>query len=220
MSRGFKIAVAAILAIMLIGFIVALQTVDVAAVGPQGTSIGLSKWNKAVADTLGFHEDWYKITTVLGVIPFAVCGVFALIGVVQWVKRKSIRKVDPKLFWLAGLYAVTAILYVLFDKVAINYRPVIMPGEAAVEPSFPSSHTLAAIVVFGSAILMISDYIRSRGLAIVLCVACWLVMVATVLGRLYSGVHWITDIICGILLGTFLITIFEICTERLPRIKR
>lgn len=43
-----------------------VTSIDVAAVGPAGTSIGLSHLNKAVHDLVGVHMIWYRITNILG----------------------------------------------------------------------------------------------------------------------------------------------------------
>lgn len=218
MNRGLKIAVAAVLAVLLIGLIVALKTVDVAAVGPMESSVGLSHLNKAVSNTIGFHETWYKISKILGYIAFAVVGAFAVTGVIQLVQRRSLRKVDPKLLWLGGLYIVTLILYA-FGKIPLNFRPVIIPGKTELEASFPSSHTLMSVVVFGSAILMIPDYFSNRAVSALLCIGSWILMAATIVFRLLSGVHWLTDILGGILLSTLLLVLFEIFTQDLKRVQ-
>ena len=93
-----------------------------------------------------------------------------------------------------GLYAVFAALYVLFEKVIINYRPMIMEGDEHVEASFPSTHTMLACVVFGSSILLIRRFVKHDILRMVLQILCGIAILTTVVGRLFCGVHWLTDI--------------------------
>ena len=119
-------------------YIFALKTVDVQPIGPQGTEVGFATLNKAVSDRLLFNQQWYRITKYLGYAAFAVVGIFVLCGLIQLIRRRSLSGVDRKFYALAGLYAVTAILYVTFEHVIINYRPVIMPDNTVPEASFPA----------------------------------------------------------------------------------
>ena len=121
--------------------IVLVRLVDVAAIGPEGTSIGLSHLNQAVHDLSGVNIFWYDITEWFGIVAILIAGLFALTGLVQLVKGRSIRNVDKEILALGALYMVVIGLYGLFEIVIVNYRPVIMPDEVHPEASFPSSHT-------------------------------------------------------------------------------
>ena len=195
--------------------IVLVRTVDVAAIGPAGTSIGLSHLNGAYRDWAGFRSTWYQISKWLGVLGFVVVAGFALLGLWQWIRRRSLWKVDKLLFALAFLYLAVAALYFLFELVVVNYRPVLMPGDLAPEASFPSSHTLLACTIFGSAFWVIAAYLRRRALKIAAWIVCGALLVGTVGGRLLSGVHWLTDILGGILLSAALISFFLVLKNRL-----
>jgi undecaprenyl-diphosphatase len=185
-----------------------VRMVDVSAIGPNGTSIGLSHINQKVHETIGVNQIWYDITEILGGVAILVAGIFALVGFVQLVKGKSLAKVDKEIYAVGGLYAVVVVLYALFEKVIINYRPVIMDGETAPEASFPSSHTMLTCVVMGSAIILIGKYIQSEGLKKILQIAAAVILIVTVVGRLISGVHWFSDIMGGIFISLTLVSIF------------
>lgn len=194
---------------LLTALLIALvRKVDVASIGPKGTSIGLSHLNQMVHQSVGVHDIWYKITELLGGVALLVVGIFALVGFVQLLQRKSLVKVDQEIYALGGLYAVMLVLYAVFEKVVINYRPVVMAGETAPEASFPSSHTMLTCVVMGSAMMILHQYIKSEGLQKILQVVCGLILVVTVVGRLVSGVHWFTDIVGGVLISITLLSIF------------
>ena len=82
-------------------------------------------------------------------------------------------------------------------------------GEDTVpEASFPSTHTLLACVVFGSTIMIIGRYLGKSVQAVVLQAAVGFLMLLTVIGRLICGVHWLTDIVGGVLLSASLLTIY------------
>lgn len=188
--------------------IVLLKSYDVAAIGPEGTEIGFSHMNKFVHDLTGVNMLWYDITDYVGYAAIGVCALFALVGFVQLVKRRSLLKVDKEILALGGLFAVVIGCYVFFEKYIINYRPIIMPGENAPEASFPSSHTMLIITVF-VAVMIISDRYVSKGLGSLLRLVCFLLVLVSVGGRLYCGVHWCTDIIGAILLSATLLQLFS-----------
>lgn len=195
-----------------------VKTFDVKAIGPNGTSIGFSKINKAVFQSLGQNDIWYKVTEVMGIAALGLAAFVGLIGLIQLIQRKSLFKVDASIYATGGLYAIVIGLYVLFDKVAINYRPIIEEGCTEPEASFPSSHTLLAFVVFGSVIVLLNRYIKDGLLKDALKVVCELLIVVVVVGRLLSGVHWFTDILAGTLLSFALLGwyagIEKICNKK------
>ena len=198
----------AVFAVLFLIWIALIKLVDVSAIGPEGTEVGLAGINKAIHEALGVNMILYKITDILGYVALLVAGLFALFGLVQLIKRKSLAKVDGAIYPLAGLYVVTIGLYVIFEKVIINYRPVIMPDEVALEASFPSSHTMLACVILGSAIVMIGKYIDNDMLRKLLIALAAVLLILVVAGRLVSGVHWFTDIVGGVLISGALVFTF------------
>ncbi len=208
MKKG-KIMSAVICTILFAVLIVLVKTVDVQQIGPEGTSIGFAGINKTMNEATGLNMTLYKITEVLGLLALAVAGCFALLGLVQLIKRKSFAKVDPEIYALAGLYVVVLMLYVIFEKVIINYRPVIMPDEEHVEASFPSSHTMLGFVIMGSTFIVIDKYIKNESICKSIRIVSILILIAIVLGRLFSGVHWLTDILGGVLISSALLFIFS-----------
>ncbi|MBR0145795.1 MAG: phosphatase PAP2 family protein [Eubacterium sp.] len=209
MKTKMKFILSCVCFLLFIGLIVMIKKVGVAAIGPEGTEIGMAGINQDFHQSAGLNMGWYKLTEYLGYASLALVGVFALAGLVQLVKRKSLLKVDRTILALGGLYVVVLGLYVAFDKIAINYRPEILEGETHVEPSFPSSHTMLACVVLGSAALVMRQYISNRTLATALQVIAVAVCVVLVVGRLLSGVHWLTDIIGGVLISLALLLLFS-----------
>lgn len=193
--------------------ILLVKTFDVEMVGPKGTAIGLSHINKAVHEFLGENMLWYDITDILGLVAIAVAAVFAVLGVIQLIKRKSIKKVDMKILTLGGLYAVMMLFYVLFEVVIVNYRPIIMPDSTEPEAAFPSSHTMLVCVIMCSAVMIMKDYIKNAHLCLALQIISAVIVVVTVVGRLLSGVHWLTDVFGGVLISITLLSIFKALIE-------
>ncbi|MBR4909792.1 MAG: phosphatase PAP2 family protein [Clostridia bacterium] len=194
--------------------ILLLKTVDVQKTGVGDTEIGLFHLNNAVHQLFGVNMAWYKITQATGLISLAAGGAFALIGVFQLIKRKSLFKVDRDLINLGCLYILTGSIYMFFEKVIINYRPLIMEGETAPEASFPSSHTVLVLVIMGSIIMLLKKYIKNQNLIYVLGALCAAIAVITVIGRLICGVHWFTDILGGVILSVCLLSFFYALVEQ------
>lgn len=186
--------------------IVLLRTVDVQAIGAGGTEIGLAAWNGAVRDAIGFHRVLYTVTGVIGYLTFAAPAFFVGLGGYQLIRRKSLRLVDADIYLLGGVYLLTGAVYVLFEKVIINYRPVLLTAEP--EASFPSSHTVLAVVLLGTAMAEIAYRIRVKWLLATGECVCGALLLALVCGRFFSGVHWLTDILGGLLLGGALLLAF------------
>ena len=198
-------------------FTVLVKIVDVGFVSSTGSLVGFSSVNIPFSQKFGFNPIFYKVSEVLGYLIFLVIAVFAFIGCYQLIKRKSLMKVDKDLYALAITYVFTFALYIFFDKVlVINLRTIIMAGESIAEPSFPSSHTLLAVSVLGTAISECGK-IRKKSFRVSLVIVLAILMGATVLSRLFSGVHWVTDIIAGILWGEVMMTLYQLFSALLAK---
>ncbi|MBQ7172995.1 MAG: phosphatase PAP2 family protein [Clostridia bacterium] len=206
MQRKIPFILSGILAGLFLVLLILLFVVDVGNIAPLEGKVGFSTINQEVQESIGgFKSSLYSLTKWSGYIGILSAAIFACFGLAQWVKRKSLLRVDKELFLLAGLYVAAIAFYFLFEVFVINVRPVLLAGETLPEPSFPSSHSMLAIVLFGGAALTLPRYLPSRSSAIAVSVLCWALMLFTVVGRFFSGVHWLTDIIGGILLGSSLL---------------
>lgn len=203
-----KIIVSAGAFVLFILLIVLVRVVDVKTVEETGKSIGFFALNSGFHRLTGLKERWYDLTQIMGYISIAAGLVFAVIGLIQLIRRKNLWKVDRRILALGVLFIVMGIVYALFEIVAVNYRPVIMPGETKVEASFPSSHTVLVCVVMSGVALMLNYYIKDRRLRVSLQAVCMLFVLITVFGRLICGCHWFTDIIGGLLISVSLIAVF------------
>ena len=180
-----------------------IQFIDVQTIGPQGSSVGFATLNGFVHNLTGVHMSLYAITDWLGLVPLAFVMGFALLGLVQWIKRKYLLKVDYSILVLGGFYIVVMAAYVLFEVLVINYRPVLING--ILEASYPSSTTMLVMCVMPTAIMQFDTRIKNDVLKRCVTYAITAFIVFMVIGRLVSGVHWFTDIIGGALFSTGLV---------------
>ena len=189
---------------MLIIYVISF--IDVEPVGPQGSLIGLSGLNMRVFKFFGYNSGFYTVTEILGYVAIAVAGGFALLGGYQLITRKSLKKIDPDLYLLAGFYVLVVAAYVVFELIVINYRPVLMENE--LEASFPSSHTMLIICIMGTAIHQFYHRIENNLINTLATIGCIIITVVVVMGRLISGVHWFTDILGAVVLSLALLNVY------------
>ena len=200
-QRNFCIATCMLFAFFL--WTATIQFIDVQTIGPQGSSVGFATLNGFVHNLTGVHMSLYAITDWLGLVPLAFVMGFALLGLVQWIKRKYLLKVDYSILVLGGFYIVVMAVYVLFEVFVVNYRPVLIGG--ILEASYPSSTTMLVMCVMPTAIMQFNARIKNNILKRFVASAITVFVVFMVIGRLVSGVHWFTDIIGGALLSTGLV---------------
>ena len=173
--------------------------VDVRPIGPMGSQVGFAGLNGWFHGLTGVHWWLYDLTDLLGLASLGICGIFGLQGLCQWIKRKSIRRVDGELLALGGFYLAVLAVFFLFELLEVNYRPVLIQGR--LEASYPSSTTMLALCVLPTAMLRL----RSRWVRFLLAA----LTAFLVLGRLLCGVHWVSDIIGGALLSAGLVTLYR-----------
>lgn len=177
--------------------------VDVQPIGPQNSVVGLATINGAVFEFCGCNPIWYTISEVCGMVALLCAGGFACLGVWQWISRKSLKEVDKSLYLLAAFYVLVGIVYVLFEVIVINYRPVLVDG--VLEASYPSSHTILVCSIMLSTVAQLQGRIRKKAICLPLQILCCVLLTLTALGRIFAGVHWYTDVVAALLISGALV---------------
>lgn len=198
MKRKYFLISAMLFAAFVI-FTVLVKTVDVKPIGPENSEVGFATINGAVANVLGYNDFFYNLSEVLGYLAIGTMLFFGLFGVMQLFIKKGISKVDKDLFVLLGLYVLCLAIYLVFEKVVINYRPVIL--DEGLEASYPSSHTMLAVAFICAAISQFSARLKNPGTRKIVLIACAVDGIGVIICRVLAGVHWITDIIGAILIA-------------------
>lgn len=184
----------------------AVRFIDVSSIGPNGSSVGFAAFNGWFHRVTGVHMLLYVITDWLGLVPIAFILGFAVLGLVQWIGRKSLVKVDKSLLALGVFYLLVMGLYLFFESYVINYRPVLIDGF--LEASYPSSTTLLVMSVIPTAIWQLNGRIRRPRIRKAIFILLTIFMVFMVTARLVSGVHWATDIVGGAVLSLALVAFY------------
>lgn len=205
-KRDFKRPL--VMLVVTILFSVLTFVVDRKPIGYDGTSVGFSSINGLFAGSFGYNPVMDTLSDIAMYLSFLVVAAFAFIGVMQLIRGKSFSKVDKTIIGLGILYVVVAVLYVAFDKIPINYRPILQPGETELETSFPSTHTLVICTVLGSGIVAVKRLFKNEMTVRVLKIAFIAIMAIGVCARLFAGVHWLTDIVAGLLFSVTLVSLY------------
>ena len=183
-----------------------VRLIDVKNIGPNESSVGFAMLNGFLHSIIGVNFTLYTITDWLGLVPIAVAFCFAILGLVQLIKRKSLLKVDYSILALGVFYIFVIAVYIIFEIVVINYRPTLINGY--LEASYPSSTTMLTACVMPTAAIQLYERIKRKALrrfVIILIIAFTAFMV---IGRIISGVHWISDIIGGALFSAGAVLIY------------
>lgn len=210
-NKALMAAVSFLIAFVL--WTLAICFIDVRAIGPNNSTVGLATINRFVHKATGVHMSLYVITDWLGLVPVGFMFGFAVFGLIQWIVRKNLFKVDFNILILGGFYVVVIAAYVFFEMFVVNYRPVLINGF--LEASYPSSTTLLVLTVMPTAILQLNSCIKNSLFKIILSCVLIAFTVFMVIARLVSGVHWFTDIVGGVILSAGLVMMYYyVCSYR------
>jgi undecaprenyl-diphosphatase len=221
MKKGIVLVTILFLIISVV-FTILVKTVDVQAIGPEDSSVGFASFNGPIHDELPFNDGLYMLSKLSGLVPFGCVAGFAIFGIYQLVTRGGFGKVDKRLYALMFFYILMLVVYIFFEKVIINYRPIIKDVEEGLEASYPSSHTLLAVCICMSTIILVREFMEDALLRRFTITCSFLLMVFIVVTRILSGVHWATDIIGGLFISAFLLSFLKsmICAINAGREKR
>ena len=199
------VIITALLFILMVVFHILLFTSPKEAIGPGGLEVGMPEINEKVFDWLGASKTFDLFSDGLLVIAILVCAFFFFLGVYRLIRYK---KLDKSILLMGIFYIILGIIYFIFEKIVINYAPILKYGEP--KPSYPSSHVLLSTFVFLSAIVIIDENLEKKiykNVLIYLSVALVVLMFIT---RLLSGNHWLSDTIGGLLIGSFLASLYSL----------
>lgn len=194
-----------VLLAMFLFWTVLIQIIDVRPVGQNGTDIGFAGFNCWFHELTGVNMTLYTITDWMGLVPLLVCLVFAGVGFVQLIIRRSLFNVDHDILILGVHYIVVMVCYFLFEMVPINYRPILING--VLEASYPSSTTLLVMGVMPTLLEQVNRRWKAGTMKSAIQISVLGFTAFVVIARLICGVHWFTDIVGSVLLcaGLFLL---------------
>ncbi len=207
LKKNVDIVLGVAIFLLFVVYTLIIKFVAVLPIGPLESNVGLGQINKAVHDFVGVNMTLYNITDWLGILAILIMFAFAVVGVVQWIKRKSLLKVDNEILALGIYYVLVFASYLFFEFVVINRRPVLIEG--ILEASYPSSTTMLVMMVCLSSFSALNKLISNKKSNLTLKIILILFTIFMIVARFISGVHWLTDIFGGIILSTALLFIYK-----------
>jgi membrane-associated phospholipid phosphatase len=151
------------------------------------TGNDIAPWAAGLSDTL------VKIiaTTIIVGIMFAV-----------WRRWR-----DPLVVAVSLIFEATA--FIVITTITSRPRPEVERlQESPVNSSYPSGHVAAATAYFAIA-LVVSRHLRSTWAKIVVWVVPGLIALTVAVARMYQGMHYLSDVIVGIVLGAVSVVIVD-----------
>ncbi len=153
---------------------------------------------------------WEQITNVILISSIATVAVFILLGLYQWISRKSIKKVDAEIRWMPLPLLLMTIVYYLFDKVwIVATRP-----NGSGEPAFPSTHVMVVTTIFFIVTIVIPKYIKSVAIQIILEFIMVILISLTCTGRIMSNMHSLWDVLGAIVFAFIFSEIYYIIIRK------
>ena len=202
-----------------VGFIlwtVLVRFVDVKPIGPLNSEVGFAMLNGCVHSLTGVNMSLYTLTDWLGLVPLGIVLGFALLGLIQWIKRGKLCRVDRSILVLGGFYVLVFVAFLFFEVLVINYRPVLIEG--ILEASYPSSTTMLVMCVIPTTFSQLNARIHRSALGKITSLVLIAFLLLMVVLRLLSGVHWVTDIIGGALLSAGLVYTYRFFADQFKSI--
>ena len=178
----------------------------------------LLTWDEPIQRTVEAHrtpalDDFFRTMSRLGsTIPVLALG--SLLTVVTWRRCPAV----------AVAVAVATISRPLLEfvlKAGVDRpRPDFERMVAGNGPSFPSGHPMASVALWGLLPVIVGLYTQRRAIWWASVVVAGTLIAGISASRVYLGVHWFSDVVGGLLVGTFFLvgvdTVFKRTHCRYP----
>ena len=202
-----QLYIALINLVIFIVYTILVKKIDTDNIGPNDSIVGFSHLNIFFYNITSTNFLIYELTDWAGIIPIIIGFIYGFVGLFQRIKRKNILKVDSNILSLGILYLITFGVYMFFEYFVINRRPVLIDGY--LEASYPSSTTMLVLCFMITSIDQTNKYCIKTHIRDALNIIQTLFIIFMVIGRILSGVHWLTDIVGGIIISISLIKMYQ-----------
>jgi membrane-associated phospholipid phosphatase len=158
---------------------------------------------------------FFTIMTIIGG-PAGLAVLLTIVGIILAVRRRW-----SWLIYLAVSAGGGALLNLELKRYFARARPVAAEMlRRANGYSFPSGHAMGSAVAFGALSYLAFRAIKSWPAKTAVIAFFYTLVAAVALSRVYLGVHWISDVLAGVTVGTVWVTTTTVAYETVRRIRR
>ncbi|WP_188194675.1 phosphatase PAP2 family protein [Nonomuraea sp. SYSU D8015] len=143
---------------------------------------------------------WNRITdfgSSLSDTPYIV----ALTAIAAIVFRLVYKRWLESIFLIVAVWSQSLIFLATTEHVGRHRPPVQHIDPAPPTSSFPSGHVSAAVAFYCGMALVLTTHVRNRALQVLIWALGIIAPLAVGFSRLYRGMHFLTDVLWGVLLG-------------------
>ncbi|MBQ4584468.1 MAG: phosphatase PAP2 family protein [Bacilli bacterium] len=109
---------------------------------------------------------------------------------------------------------IITLLNVILKNIIKRNRPLGIALILEDSYSFPSGHAMISSAFYFHLINIIKDYIKNKTLKRILSLAVYILILLICFSRVYLGVHYFSDVICGLLFAISYTNIFDLITKK------
>src|SRR6195952_3885289 len=175
--------------------------------GSLGVDTWLGTWPERVTyEHHALYETWRWIGRITSTVPEAVLTLVTVLAL--WAKGH--RRAAG---WTAGVLATTGVAVVVLKTLIGRDRPVIVLSGY----SFPSGHATGIASAAGATIVLTGMLVRRRAVRRLAVVASLVVALLVGADRIFLGVHNVSDVLAGYLLGAGIVMAWLALYDPTPR---
>lgn len=190
--------------ITIIGLSIVFVIISILVIFGLTNSIDMGFYNFLMNFKCSFLDNYFILITKCGDVSF-ICGL--VLGVILILRNKY-----------SLLYGCLAIDCALTNKIVKHIirrdRPDVLKLIKQGGFSFPSGHSMISMCMYGCLIYVVLKKIKNKYLKWFLVFILSLLIVSVGLSRIYVGVHYLSDVVGGFILGLIILILYIELTNK------
>ena len=138
------------------------------------------------------------MNVITNILSPAFISLVALVGIIYFLKKKQWRYATISTLSIGGGLVISALLKEIIGRPRPEFAYIVENDF-----SFPSGHAIAATIFFTLIIYFFARKIKNLVWREIFITISILLIILTVVSRLYLGVHWLSDVVAGVSFGLF-----------------